>query len=126
MRRLREADILAADMKPSAAVAANPQRHWTASEFLAFVANSEFKHELIDGDVYDAANGTAEQSQTAASIIFSLMSQLVPTMQRFKTSDMMLSVSDDRYLFPAISVVCGNPKYEDESGLALASLHPPG
>ena len=100
-------------------MAANPKHYWTASEFLAFVANSEFKHELIDGEVYDMSGGTGEHSQIAANIIFSLMSQLEPTTCRVNTSDMMLKVSDDRYLFPDVSVVCGNPEYEDESRIAL-------
>ena len=100
-------------------MAGNPRHNWTASEFLAFVANSDFKHELIDGEVYDMSGGTGEHNQTAANIIFRLMSQLEPTTCRVNTSDMMLKVSDDRYLFPNVSAVCGNPEYEDESRIAL-------
>ena len=100
-------------------MAANPKHYWTASEFLAFVANSDFKHELVDGEVYDMSGGTGEHSQIAANIIFSLMSQLEATTCRVNTSDMMLKVSDDRYLFPDLSVVCDEPEYEDESRLAL-------
>lgn len=100
-------------------MAANPKHYWTASEFLAFVANSDFKHELIDGEVYDMSGGTGEHSQIAANIIFSLLSQLESTNCRVHTSDMMLKVSGDRYLFPDVSVVCGEPEYENESRLAL-------
>ena len=100
-------------------MAANPKHYWTASEFLAFVANSEFKHELIDGEVYDMSGGTGEHSQIAANIIICLGRLLESTSCRVNTSDMMLKVSDDRYLFPDLSVVCGNPEYEDESRLAL-------
>lgn len=100
-------------------MAANPKRYWTASEFLAFVANSEFKHELIDGEVYDMSGGAGEHSQIAANIIIGLGRLLESTSCRVNTSDMMLKVSDDRYLFPDVSVVCGNPEYEDESRLAL-------
>jgi Uma2 family endonuclease len=100
-------------------VAANPKHYWTANEFLAFVANSEFKHELIDGEVYDMSGGTGEHSQIAANIIICFGRRLQSTSCRVNTSDMMLKVSDDRYLFPDVSVVCGNPEYEDESRLAL-------
>ncbi len=100
-------------------MAANPKRYWTASEFLAFVANSEFKHELINGEVYDISGGAGEHSQIAANIIIGLGRLLESTSCRVNTSDMMLKVSDDRYLFPDVSVVCGNPEYEDESRLAL-------
>ncbi len=100
-------------------MATNPKRYWTASEFLAFVANSEFKHELIDGEVYDMSGGVGEHSQIAANIIICLGRHLESTSCRVNTSDMMLKVSDDRYLFPDLSVVCGNPEYEDEFRLAL-------
>lgn len=100
-------------------MAANPKRYWTASEFLAFVANSEFKHELINGEVYDMSGGAGEHSQIAANIIIGLGRLLESTSCRVNTSDMMLKVSDERYLFPDVSVVCGHPEYEDESRLAL-------
>ena len=98
-------------------MAANPRRYWTAEEFLAFEADSEFKHELIDGEVYDLSGGTGEHSQIAANIIISLGNLL----EASSTSDMMLKVSDDKYLYPDVSVVCGHPEYEDDSRLALVN-----
>ncbi|MDE2776613.1 MAG: Uma2 family endonuclease [Chloroflexota bacterium] len=102
-------------------MAANPRHYWTAEEFLAFEADSEFKHELIDGEVYDMSGGTGEHSQIAANIIFSLISLLETSSCRVNTSDMMLKVRDDRYLYPDVSVVCGQPEYEDDSRLALVN-----
>ena len=102
-------------------MAANPRHYWTAEEFLAFEADSEFKHELIDGEVYDMSGGTGEHSQIAANVIFSLMSLLETGSCRVNTSDMMLKVRDDRYLYPDVSVVCGQPQYEDDSRLALVN-----
>ena len=100
-------------------MAANPRHYWTAEEFLAFEAKSDFKHELIDGEVYDMTGGTGEHSQIAANIIRSLGNLLETSSCRVHTSDMMLKVSDDRYLYPDVSVVCGQPEYEDDSRLAL-------
>jgi len=102
-------------------VAAKPRHYWTAEEFLAFEADSEFKHEHIDGEVYDMSGGTGEHSQIAANIIFSLISLLETSSCRVNTSDMMLKVRDDRYLYPDVSVVCGQPEYEDDSRLALVN-----
>lgn len=102
-------------------MAGNRRHFWTAQEFLAFEAESEFKHELIDGEVYDMSGGTGEHSQIAANLIFSLISQLDTTACRVNTSDMMLKVRDDRYLYPDVSVVCGPPHYEDDSRLALVN-----
>ena len=102
-------------------MAENRRHYWTAEEFLAFEAASEFKHELIDGEVYDMSGGTGEHSQIAANIIFSFLSQLESSSCRVNTSDMMLKVSDDKYLYPDVSVVCGQPEYEDDSRLALVN-----
>lgn len=113
--------ILIAMQPGSAQVAANPRHYWTAEEFLAFEAESEFKHELIDGEVYDMSGGTGEHSQIAANIIRTLGNLLETSSCRVNTSDMMLKVRDDRYLYPDASVVCGQPEYEDDSRLALVN-----
>ena len=45
-------------------MAENRRHYWTAQEFLAFEAESEFKHELIDGEVYDMSGGTGEHARS--------------------------------------------------------------
>ena len=54
-------------------------------------------------------------------MIISLGNRLEGASCRVHTSDMMLKVSDDKYLYPDVSVVCGAPEYEDESRLALVN-----
>ena len=100
-------------------MAANPRHYWTAEEFLAFEAASKFKHELVNGEVYDMTGGTGDHSQISASAIISVGRQLDNSSCTVNTSDMMLKVSNDRYLYPDMSVVCGQPFYEDDSRLVL-------
>ncbi len=100
-------------------MAANPRHYWTAGEFLAFEASSEFKHELVDGEVYDMSGGAGERSRIAANVIISVGRQLDNSSCMVNTSDMMLKVSDRRYVYPDVSVTCGQPLYEDDSRLAL-------
>ena len=100
-------------------MAANPRHYWTAGEFLAFESASEFKHELVDGEVYDMSGGTGEHSRIAANVIISVGRQLDNSSCMVDTSDMMLKVSDRRYVYPDVSVTCGQPLYEDDSRLAL-------
>ena len=100
-------------------MAANPRHYWTAEEFLAFEAASKFKHELVNGEVYDMTGGTGDHSRISASAIISIGRQLDNSSCTVNTSDMMLKVSNDRYLYPDMSVVCGQPFYEDDRRLVL-------
>ena len=98
---------------------ANRRHYWTAEEFLAFAANSDFKHELVNGEVYDMTGGTGEHSQIAANTIISVGNQVAGSSCRVNTSDMMLKAAEGQYVYPDMSVVCGQPQYEDDSRLAL-------
>ena len=98
---------------------ANRRHYWTAEEFLAFEAASEFKHELVNGEVYDMTGGTGEHSQIAANIIGELYRRLASSNCSAHTSDMMLKADAGEYVYPDVSVVCGQPFYEDESRLVL-------
>lgn len=98
---------------------ANRRHYWTAEEFLAFEADSEFKHELVNGEVFDMTGGTGEHSQIAANTIIAIGSQFAGSSCRVHTSDMMLKADAGEYVYPDLSVVCGQPFYEDESRLVL-------
>ncbi len=98
---------------------ANRRHYWTADEFLAFEAASEFKHELVNGEVYDMTGGTGEHSQIAANVIGEFYTRLASSNCSAHTSDMMLKADAGQYVYPDVSVVCGQPFYEDESRLVL-------
>ena len=98
---------------------ANRRHYWTAEEFLAFAANSEFKHELVNGEVYDMTGGTGEHSQIAANVIGEFYTRLSSSNCSALTSDMMLKAAPGQYVYPDMSVVCGQPVYEDDSRLVL-------
>lgn len=98
---------------------ANRRHYWTTEEFLAFEAESEFKHELVNGEVYDMTGGTGEHSQIAANTIIAVGNQVAGSSCRLNTSDMMLKAAEGQYVYPDMSVVCGQPQYEDDSRMAL-------
>ena len=98
---------------------ANRRHYWTAEEFLAFEANDEFKHELVNGEVYDMTGGAGEHSHIAANVIGEFYSRLSSSNCSALTSDMMLKAAQGQYVYPDMSVVCGQPLYEDDSRLAL-------
>ncbi len=88
------------------------KQRWTAKSFLAFEAESEVKHELIDGEVYAMAGSSLEHSEISANITISIGSQLSNSSCRVLTSDMMVKADDEHYFYPDVSVVCGRPALE--------------
>lgn len=100
-------------------MAANPRHIWTAEEFLAFESASNARHELVDGEIYDVTGGSGEHSWIAANVTVSIGGRLDDPSCRLNTSDMMLKAADGYYLYPDLSIFCGEPFFEDQRRLAL-------
>ncbi len=90
------------------------QRHkWTVEEYLAFESESEIKHEYIDGEIYDMTGGTSNHSEIAANVLGTLFGQLVESDCSLRTSDMRVKIRENTYVYPDLSVVCGEGEYAD-------------
>ncbi len=90
-------------------------RQMTVAEYFAYEEESEIKHEYIDGEIYPMTGGTLIH----ATIIMNTGGEL---RQRLKgrdciviSSDMRIRVSPSRYVYPDLSVVCGDPVTDDKS-----------
>ena len=90
-------------------------RQMTVADYLAYEEESEIKHEYIDGEIYPMTGGTLRH----ATIIMNTGGEL---RQRLKgrdctviSSDMRIRVSPSRYVYPDLSVVCGDPVTDDKS-----------
>ncbi len=83
-------------------------------EYLAFERASEEKHEYADGEIFAMSGGTLEHSNIAANVMGELRNGLRGRPCRVLTSDMRLKIlSTDRYVYPDVTVVCGQPAFED-------------
>ena len=91
----------------------------TVAEYLAFEAQSEIKHEYIDGVLYDMTGGTDKHSRIAANVIIALGIQLGSSDCRVYTSDMRVKVEAGRYVYPDLSVGCGRARHEDDGETSL-------
>jgi len=68
--------------------------------------NTEIHYEFIDGHVYMLAGGTADHSIISANIIRELSLALRGSPCRVYTSDMKVRISEQRYVYPDVSVSC--------------------
>ena len=91
----------------------------TVAEYLAFEAESEIKHEYIDGEIYAMTGGTDNHSRIAANVIIALGTQLIGSACYVHTSEMRIKAAASRYVYPDLSVVCGQARHEDDGETSL-------
>ena len=94
-------------------------RPMTVEEYLAFDEASEIRNEYIDGELYPMTGGTNSHSGIIAYTIAALINLLADSECAVRSSDMRLRVYDTKYVYPDISVVCGELEFEDENEVNL-------
>ncbi len=91
----------------------------TVAEYLAFEAESEIKHEYIDGEIFAMTGGTDNHSRIAANVIIAVGAQLIGSACYVHTSEMRIKAASSRYVYPDLSVVCGQARHEDDGKTSL-------
>lgn len=86
------------------------------ADYLAFDRESEVKHEFIDGRVYAMSGASEAHNLIAGSIYVSLYTQLRARPCKVYPSDMKVRTPSTRsYIYPDISVVCGDAEFDGDS-----------
>ncbi len=99
-----------------------PRPHlFTVEEYLAFEAESETKHEFIDGVIYDMAGGTLNHSRIKIHMTVALELQLRDSNCTVCNSDMRVGLDLRNYVYPDLSVFCGEAQLTDDN---LTLLNP--
>jgi Uma2 family endonuclease len=124
---------------------ANPQREprYTVEEYFELESKSELRHEYIDGEIWTLEGGQRRRfvgaipthdpridiyamagESRAHGTIFGNLFLLVGTEVRLRgcrafSGDMRVKVSVTRYLYPDISVICGDAVFEKHLGLDM-------
>ena len=96
-------------------------RQMTVAEYLAFDEESELKNEYINGEVYPMTGGTLKHAAIIANTSGELRQRLKGSDCQALSSDMRIRVDRSRYLYPDLSVVCGEPVTDDSA----MTLHNP-
>ena len=94
-------------------------RQMTVADYLAFDEASDIRNEYIDGELYPMTGGTNSHSGIIAYTIAALINLLADSECAVRSSDMRLRVYDTKYVYPDISVVCGELEFEDENEVNL-------
>lgn len=83
-----------------------PPHRWTADEYLAFERASAFRHELIDGQIYDMVGASRRHNRITVDAGFALHRQLQGGSCEVFISDMRVQLGNDHYAYPDIVVIC--------------------
>ncbi len=101
---------------------ATAQRRLSVEEYLEADAElNEGRYEYLDGRVWLLAGATPDHNLVKDNIQGELYSELRPQGCRSFTSDQRVKVSETRYVYPDVVVLCGEPEYTDESPPSLVN-----
>lgn len=82
--------------------------YYTAEDYLAFENESTERHELIHGEIYAMAGGTAAHASVGGNVFAALKSHLRGTPCQSFMAEMRLNVqASDAYFYPDVFVTCG-------------------
>lgn len=96
--------------------------YYTYDEYRRFEAQSNVKHEYLDGQILAMAGGTLEHAGLAASIIEHLGTQLAGAGCHTYTSDVRVRVlATGLATYPDVTVVCGSIERDPEDGNGIVN-----
>ena len=95
------------------------QRMMTVAEYLEWEERQELKHEYIDGEVIEMPGGTGRHSRIKVNSTLALGRSMDLSRFVIFNSDLRIKVSAARYVYPDLSVVRGQERYEFEDELTL-------
>ncbi len=91
-----------------------PENRMTPEAYLKFERASEVKHEYFGGEVFAMTGASRNHNRIVVNVTASLHGQLRRGPCELFPSDMRVKIrSSILYTYPDISVVCGEPQFED-------------
>jgi Uma2 family endonuclease len=91
-----------------------PKQPLTPQEYLEIERKAEYKNEYYNGEMFAMAGASRQHVRLTRELILSLGSQLRGGPCELFTGDMRVRVAGAPvYCYPDISIVCGEPRFED-------------
>jgi Uma2 family endonuclease len=89
------------------------EKLYTTEEYLAFERTSDEKHEFIDGEIIAMAGASRKHNLIGANIGTEIRFQLKGKNCETYLNDMRVQLKPNRYGYPDVVVVCGDPEFAD-------------
>jgi len=90
------------------------KKRFTPQEYLALERKSETRNEYYNGEIFAMAGASREHNLTVANLLRDIGNQLEDRPCESYPSHMRVSVeATGLYTYPDVSVVCGEPRFQD-------------
>ncbi|MCP3960966.1 MAG: Uma2 family endonuclease [bacterium] len=94
---------------------AEPERHSSIEEYLAFERESEIKHEYLDGEIFAMSGASRKHNRISWNIAEALGPQLRESDCEGFVSDMRVHIpATGLFTYPDVTVVCGELDFHDD------------
>jgi len=93
----------------------------TPEEYLARERLADSKSEYYDGEIFAMAGSSPEHSLISMNIGRELSHQLFEKPCRVYNSDLKVRATEATYAYPDVTVVCGEPEFEDTEADVLVN-----
>jgi Uma2 family endonuclease len=91
-------------------------KFYTSAEYLEFERQSEIRHELIDGEIFEMAGANKRHNRISVNAVRLLDNQLLERDCNVYGSDMRVKItSTEKYTYPDVVAVCGEEFFEDST-----------
>ena len=107
------------------ALAKQKPKFYSAKEYLSLERESEFRHEFINGEIYEMAGANKRHNLISKNLIYLIEAQIRERECSVYGSDMRIKIrSTEKYTYPDVVALCGPEEFEDaaEDNLLNPSL----
>ena len=94
-------------------------RQMTVEEYLAYDEASAIRNEYFDGELYPMTGGTRKHGLLISYTISVLINLLAEHDCEIYPSVMRVLIDETKYVYPDVSVVCGESRFENENEVTL-------
>jgi Uma2 family endonuclease len=96
-------------------MSAVPKKLYSPEEYLALERAAEYKSQYFAGEIFAMAGGSPRHNLISTNVIGELRAQLKGRPCEVYPSDQRLKIpATGLYTYPDVSVVCGEPQFDDE------------
>lgn len=95
-------------------LALRKEKAYSPEEYLEFERSADFRHEYVDGEIYEMAGESLAHSQICVNISREISLKLKGTRCQALSPNMKVRAeSKGMFAYPDLSIVCGDPVFHD-------------
>lgn len=88
---------------------------FTSEEYLKLEREAEFRHEYLNGEIFEMAGAGKRHNQISVNLIHLIVSQIRERQCTVYGTDMRIKIPNENYTYPDVVSLCGSEQFEDET-----------